>query len=146
MRQILSIFSVEGHATPPETQPTPEGALPMQFAYLTLDEMNQDLAARLADAAGVELDVLSFHAPAPDGPFDAVLYDLDYLPDDRRAALLATPAAGCRGKPVAVHGYHPSAGAGRALRRQGVLVARHLDAELFVRLRLAARQVNKVPS
>ena len=61
----------------------------MRFAYLSLDEVNQALAARLAAAAGVGLDVRTFRDAPPGGRFDAVLYDLDSLPADYRGRLLA---------------------------------------------------------
>jgi hypothetical protein len=110
----------------------------MLFAYLTLDEVNQNLAERLAADAGVGLEVLSFRDAAPAGQFDAVLYDLDFLPDDRRQQLLADLSAGRRVEPVAVHGYCLTGRQARALRRRGVLVARKLRPELFARLRTVA--------
>ena len=110
----------------------------MLFAYLTLDEVNQELAGMLADAAGVELDATDFRDACPDRQFDAVLYDLDYLPNDRREALLAALTAGRMAEPVAVHSYRLSVRQARALRQQGVIVARRLGPKLFARL-LAGR-------
>ena len=66
----------------------------MLCAYLSLDEVNQDLAATLAAGAGVELDALTFRDAAPAGQFDAALYDLDSLPPAyRRAATAASSRA-----------------------------------------------------
>jgi hypothetical protein len=116
----------------------------MLCAYLSLDEVNQDLAARSADEAGVELDALTFRDAAPAGQFDAVVYDLDSLPPAYRRALLADLGAGQLVEPVAVHSYNLSAGQVRALRRRGVIVGRRLRSRLFDRLLAAvhARRAN----
>jgi hypothetical protein len=114
----------------------------MRFAYLTLDVVNQALAARLAAAAGVCFSALTFRDAVPSGPRDAVLYDLDFLPADFRERLLKELVAGPRRGPVAVHGYSLSPRVARALRRRGVVVARRLRAGLFRRLRARARMVS----
>jgi hypothetical protein len=109
----------------------------MLFAYLTLDEVCQDLAQRLAGAHGVELDVLSFRDAAPNGQFDAVLHDLDSLPADRREAILSDLLAGPAPGPVAVHSYNLRGSQIKALRTRGVLVTRRLNPQVFVLLRRA---------
>jgi hypothetical protein len=120
----------------------------MRFAYWTIDEVNQDLAERLAAETGVHLDVLSFRDIFPAGLFDAVLYDLDFFPPDRRQVLLADLQAGRRTEPVAVHSYHLLARHALALRRQGVIVTRRLRPQVFNRLwaAVAARQANQQKS
>ena len=116
----------------------------MLCAYLSLDEVNQDLAATLAAGAGVEVDALTFRDAAPAGQFDAALYDLDSLPPAYRRALLADLEAGRWVEPVAVHSYNLSARQARALRRRGVIVGRQLQSKLFARLlaAVAARRAN----
>jgi len=103
----------------------------MLFAYLSLDEVNQDLAQRLVAAVGGTLDVLSFRDAAPNGQFDAVVYDLDSLPVDRRHAIVANLQAGPVSGPVAVHSYNLRGRQARALRGQGVLVSKRLRPALF---------------
>jgi hypothetical protein len=107
----------------------------MRFAYWTIDEVNQHRAERLAERAGVELDIRTFRDAAPSEPFDAVLYDLDFFPADCRRALLADLQAQQRIQPVAVHSYHLPARQARTLRRQGVIVVRRLRFVVFARLR-----------
>jgi hypothetical protein len=105
---------------------------------LTVDQVNQDLAGKLAAAAGVKLEVVFPRDAAGDGPFDAVLYDLDSLPPPDRQALLAELSARPAGQwagTAAVHSYHLSPRQARALRRQGVVVARRLRPATFARLR-----------
>jgi hypothetical protein len=109
----------------------------MRFAYWTIDEVNRDLAQRLAARAGVQLDVRSFQDGAATATFDAVLYDLDFFPPDRREALLADLRTQPRSEQVAVHSYHVSPRHASALRRQGVIVVRRLRLALFTRLRAA---------
>jgi hypothetical protein len=118
----------------------------MWCAYLTLDEVNQDLAQRLAAAAGVRLEVLSLRDAAPAGQFEAVLYDLDFLPPDCREALLADLRAQRWIEPVAVHSYQLSPRQIVALRRSGVIVARRLGRKVFDRLLAAvsARRASPV--
>jgi hypothetical protein len=109
----------------------------MLFAYWTIDEVNQSHAEALAIKAGVQLDVRTFRDPAALGSCEAVLYDLDFFPRDRRQALLADLRAGRYSAPVAVHSYHMSNRHVRALRRRGVIVVRHLRVKVFAALRVA---------
>ena len=60
----------------------------MLFAYLSLDEVNKDLARQLATKVGGVLEALSFRIDARAVPFDALVYDLDSLPTDYRSDLL----------------------------------------------------------
>jgi hypothetical protein len=107
----------------------------MRIAYLTTDEVNQELAVRLAEECGAELDLLTLRAPALDTWFDGVIYDWDYLPTWRQqeimAELLSCPVA-C---PTILHSYNLDAKQKENLRRNGVDVCRRLGAHLFRRLR-----------
>jgi hypothetical protein len=108
----------------------------MLIAYLTHDDVNRDFAARLAAGVGVELEPLTLRDKP--GRFDAVLYDVDFLPADERGRLLAELSSQRADRPTAVHGYGLSARERRALRRRGVIVARRLCGALFARLRRPA--------
>jgi hypothetical protein len=77
----------------------------MRIAYLSTDEVNKDLALRLAAQWEVTVCPLEPRDPAPDGDFDAVLYDWDHWPTDRRPKVLTHTAAGPIRQPVALHGY-----------------------------------------
>src|SRR5262245_24695315 len=102
----------------------------MRIAYLSIDEVNQDLATRLCEGRGDSLEVLEARDPPPDGRFDAVVYDLDCLSaTDRQRLLSALTDAPCP-RPVAVHGYGLEDGQANALRRNRVAVYRRLDPQL----------------
>ena len=60
----------------------------MRLAYLTTDEVNQDLAIRIAADCGTTLALLSPRDPPPNGRFDAVLYDWDFWPLHLRREVL----------------------------------------------------------
>jgi hypothetical protein len=110
-------------------------------AYVTVDEVNQDLAERLAARAGMRLEIVFPRDAAEAASSAMVLYDLDSLPPADRQALLAglsLQPAGSGGAVVAVHSYYLPPRQARALRRQGVLVARRLRPTMFDRLRAAA--------
>ena len=55
----------------------------MRIAYVSTDEVDQALAARIAAECGAVVCNLLPHDPPPDGLFDAVLYNLDDVPRDR---------------------------------------------------------------
>jgi hypothetical protein len=117
----------------------------MRCAYLTLDEVNRDLAGNLAGALGMGLDILSLRDAAPDGQFDAIVYDLDFLPRDDRERVLARLRARRATEPVAVHSYHLSDRHKSLLRRRGVIVARRLSPQLFALLQAACQRATDVP-
>jgi len=114
----------------------------MRYAYLTLDEVNQDWAERLAAQDGGELDVVSPRDIAAPGPFDALLVDLDSLPPGYRKAVLDDLLTGKQEGQTAVHSYHLRIRDARVLRRRGVIVARRLEVEIFHRLRKALAAQN----
>jgi hypothetical protein len=111
----------------------------MRIAYLTTDEVNQDLALRLAAGQRARLEVLWPRDEPPDGRFDAVVYDLDCLPACLRQEVLSKLAAASAPWPVAVHSYALTRKQFRALRGRGVAVHRRLGARLLHRLCAAVR-------
>jgi hypothetical protein len=110
----------------------------MILAYLSHDEVNLDLARRLADAAGVLLRPLFVR----DGPshvsFDAILWDLDCLPPAERAATLKALLAGPLTCPVGVHSYSLGWLEAQALRARGVDVSCRLHDGVVTNLVRAA--------
>jgi hypothetical protein len=106
----------------------------MLCAYLTLDEVNQDVAERLALQAGVELEAVSPRDMLAARTFDALVVDLDSLPPGYRKAVFADFLAGRNKAAAAVHSYHLRIRDARVLHRRGVIVGRRLDEELFRRL------------
>jgi hypothetical protein len=66
------------------------------------------------------------------------VYDLDFLPADYRARLLAAHTTARSGALIAIHSYNLTSGQRRRLRRRGVVVARRLGSSLFARLVAAA--------
>jgi hypothetical protein len=104
----------------------------MRIAYRTLDDVNRDLATRLAARAGI--DVLSPGIGECVESFDAVVYDLDHLPTDFRDRLLSELASGQLTQVVGVHSYNLTDGQRRALRRRGICVRRRLGKVLMSRL------------
>jgi hypothetical protein len=112
----------------------------MLIAYLTTDEVNQDLAMRMAEECGTTLALLSLRDGPPDGRFAAVLYDLDFLPPLQRQEVLGELLAGPSSHPVAVHSYNLEEDQVKALAENQVLVHRHLEPEVFQILCQAAGQ------
>jgi len=115
------------------------------IAYLTTDEVNQDLAARMADECGAALVILSPRDPLPDGQFDAAIYDLDYVPPALRDEILAKLLCGPRLFPVAVHSYNLIDGQIEALFQKNVSVYCRLDRGVFLNLALAWR-LSRLPA
>jgi hypothetical protein len=110
------------------------------IAYLTLDEVNADLALRLAAEGGTALCALVPREALPGVPFDALLYDWDSLPAERRDGVLAELLGGPLPCPVAVHGYNLDEGLGEELSQKGVAVYRQLGPEVFVQLQPPRKQ------
>jgi hypothetical protein len=115
----------------------------MRIAYLTTDELNQELALRLATSQQTQLEVIWPRDEPPDGCFDAVLYDLDCLPPPLRQQLLTDLAAGRTPQTAAVHSYALAGEQIKALLGQSVIVRRRLRATLFRRLSAAVRTKSK---
>ena len=114
----------------------------MRYAYLTLDEVNEDWAERLAAQVEAELDVVSPRDIFAAGPFDALVVDLDSLPPGYRKAVLDDLLAGKQEGQTAVHSYRLRIRDARVLRRRKVIVARRLELEIFHRLRRALAAQN----
>jgi hypothetical protein len=118
----------------------------MRIAYATTDDVNRALAAQLAMAFGAVVKGIPPGSAPGDGRFDAVVYDLDSVPPDGRAALLEQILSGRWRCPMAVHGYSLSEGQAAALRLRGVAVGQRLDRELIRTLCVAAlRAFTTVP-
>jgi hypothetical protein len=114
----------------------------MLIAYLSTDEVNQDLALRLCEDGGAMLYLLTFQEIPVNGSFDAVVYDWDYLPAELRPDTQAHLLTGPLAYPVAVHGYNLDEGLIDALRRNGVAVHRRLEADVFASLQRAAERLH----
>ena len=112
----------------------------MLIAYLTTDEVNQDLARSLAEAHGITVYPVSPREALP-GLCEAVLYDWDYWPAGRREEALGELLAGPAPCPVALHGYNVDPEWAEVLRRRGVAVHRTLRVEVFESLRRAVLAV-----
>src|SRR5262249_13762632 len=91
----------------------------MRIAYLTTDEVNQQLASRLAAGQEAQLEVIRPRDEPPDGRLDAVIYDLDCLPPPLRQQLLTDLAGGGARCPAAVHSYALEDEQIKALLRRG---------------------------
>src|SRR5262245_34261766 len=100
----------------------------MAIAYVSIDEVNQDIAYQLAN--GRTLEVLSPGDPVGNDLWDAEIYDLDYLPANYREEILDELCSWPPDVAVAVHGYSLDEKQRKTLRQNGVLVARRLSQEL----------------
>ena len=78
----------------------------MRIAHVTTDEVDQELAVQAASPIGATMTPLG---PEEDMSthflFDAVLYDLDRVPPDRREAILDGIRSETTNRPMAVYGY-----------------------------------------
>jgi hypothetical protein len=107
----------------------------MRIAYLTLDDVNQELALELAARWGIRMDVLSPRDSFPEGALDLVLYDLDHWPEPERQQALSRLLDGPAPHPTAVHSYNLDERQVKALRGRGVAVYRRLGAAVFKQAR-----------
>jgi hypothetical protein len=112
----------------------------MRIGYLTLDEVNENLARRLAARLHVQLERLSFSEDSSVDCFDARLYEVDYLTPGDRQRLFARLMGSSPDMPVAVHGFHLRRREARSLRAAGIAVFRRLDARVFRYLVRIARE------
>jgi hypothetical protein len=112
----------------------------VRIAYLSNDEVDQALADGMARKCGAVICTRPPEDPPPDGLCDAVLYNLDDLPRDRRSALLEELRRAKPDRPTAVHGYDMTEEQARALDRCGVAASRRLHPGLIHRLLTAARR------
>ncbi len=112
----------------------------MRIAYMSTDEVNQALVARMAAECGAIVCTVLPKDPSPEGLFDAVLYDMDNLPTDERSAALERLLRGKPDRPTAVHGYDLTVEQARALNGNGVAAARRLHTGLLRSLLSAVRR------
>jgi hypothetical protein len=104
-------------------------------AYLTVDEVNQDVAVELATRSHVTVEPVSFRDLPLGRPFDAVVYDLNSFPEAEREEVVTKLLSSLALYPVAVHSYHLAAGQVQRLRRNGVAVHRRLTEAVFLGLK-----------
>jgi hypothetical protein len=109
----------------------------MRIAYLSTDEMNQALAATMAQAHRVTLCLVEPRDASPGAEIDALLYDWDFWHVEGRDELLAQLLAGVAHCPVVLHGHNVGDDQADALRRQGIGVYRALQPAVFQHLRQA---------
>jgi hypothetical protein len=110
----------------------------MLVAYLSIDEVNQALAAEMALACGLTVHPVWPKDRPPNGEYEALLYGWDSWPAERREQVLEGLADGPPHRPAAGHGYSLTEDEAEALRRRGVAVHRSLRPEVFTQLRRAA--------
>jgi hypothetical protein len=91
----------------------------MPIAYLTTDEVNKNLALRLAAQREMTVYPVKSRDLPPDGEFDAVLCDWDHWPANRRPKALTQLSAGPIRHPAALHGYGVDQEKAPTLRRRG---------------------------
>jgi hypothetical protein len=111
----------------------------MRIAYMTTDEVNQTLAAKMAAECETDLYVRLPLDPPPDGQIDAELYDLDHPQKHRRGDIVALILRSPSTRHIAVHGYDVSDEQVKALRRHGIIVGRRLRFGLIRSLCKAAQ-------
>jgi hypothetical protein len=110
----------------------------MKIAYVTIDPVNEALAARLAAECRLDLEPLE-PRDCRDG-FDRFVLDWDFLPPQWRQDVLKelksrpTPAV------VALHSYHLDEAEAALLDLRGVKVFRYLSPELLLSLGKAGGQ------
>jgi hypothetical protein len=112
------------------------------LAYLSTDEVNQALALQLAAQLGVGLELLSLEDGPPDAAVVGMLYDLDYLPPDRKQEVLSELLAGALPCAVAVHSYNLDEDQVEQLVQNGVTVSTRLEAKILEAL-LQEQEVNQ---
>jgi len=106
----------------------------MTVAYITLDEVHEDRARRLSRAKGVGLEVFWPTETISRRDFPIVVYDLDFLPAERRDLVLRRALSRRTTDAVAMHGYNLTRHQRKALRQNGVLVSRRLGSKLLSRV------------
>jgi hypothetical protein len=107
----------------------------MRIAYLTTDEVNEQLALQMATECGITLCPLAPKDAPPDGEYDAVLYDWDYLPVEEQREVMAELLSGLLPHAVALHSYNLEDYQVEALRGNNVAVYRRLQPMLFQSIR-----------
>jgi hypothetical protein len=116
----------------------------MNFAYITNDEVNEDLALQVADECGINVCPLSPHQNSESGWYDAVLYDWDSLSQEQRQEIPLACLAGARSSPVAVHGYGLEDDEREALHQDGIAVFRRMEPRVFKTLRRLVKREGRI--
>jgi hypothetical protein len=111
----------------------------MRIAYLTTDEVNREWAKRLADESGATLYDLTPVDGPPDSQYEALIFDLDYLPPEQRREILAGLLVHPANRPTALHSHNLDDEVVVQLRQNGVIVARRLAPMIFQTLARANR-------
>ena len=119
----------------------------MRIAYLTTDLVNENLATQMSARRGAAVDPFSPADVPPNGDYDAVICDWDFLPRPQRKQIVCQLIRNHRNH-VVVHSYNLNAKQVRALRRRRVAVYRRLKPSIFVGLTRPQRlnQFAKLPS
>jgi hypothetical protein len=117
----------------------------MLLAYLTTDEVNWDAITRLAEAHGVVVFAMSFQDPPPDGRFDAVLYDWDFIPPEQRQDIIKNRFVASSALPIAVHSYGICEEEEKLLQEKGVATFRRLGTKLLRFLKSNGRGKEPIP-
>jgi hypothetical protein len=102
----------------------------MTTTYLTHDDVNAAVARELASRLGFSLVVLKLSETGSDT--SRLVCDLDHLPPDVKAGMIATARTGVSLPSVGVHSYNLTAAEARMLRSAGVVVSRRLSARLLL--------------
>ncbi len=108
----------------------------MEIAYLTTDEVNQELAVQFAEDCGATLYALSLCDPIPNGEFDALLYDWDCLSKEQQQEILSQLFSESSPHWVGLHSYNLDDELVEALTQKGVAVFHCLAPEVFQTLGL----------
>jgi hypothetical protein len=101
------------------------------------------VAAELAARCHVAVAPVSFRDWPLQGPFEAVVYDLDSFPEAERAEVVTKLLSGPALHPAAVHSYHLAAGQAQRLRRNGVAVHRRLTGAVYLGLKPRGAEVGR---
>lgn len=113
----------------------------MRIAYLTVDEVNSDLARRWATEFQCEIVPLSPCDPLPNGEYDATIYDLDYLAPSLIQRVLTNLLTGSLPSPAVVHSYNLHPRQANGLQARGVFVRRRLERGVLALLRREVRRL-----
>src|SRR5438132_5561140 len=105
----------------------------MRIAYLTTDLVNENLATQMSARCGAAVYPFSPADVPPDGDYDAVICDWDFLPRPQRKQIVCQLIRNHRNH-VVVHSYNLNAKQVRALRRRRVAVYRRLKPSIFAAL------------
>jgi hypothetical protein len=97
----------------------------MRIAYVTLDDVNRFVVRRWTGGNNIRVECPAVTAPAAIiDTADAILLDLDHLPEPFRAAWLERVLTNGMAGRVLVHGHNITDAEAAALRRRGVRVCR----------------------